>query len=69
MMSPLKYFYISLARKKVTQYQREEMEIEAYLVRLGAVQLLPVIPDFFRPFANDSLRKERKLVIVATRCD
>jgi hypothetical protein len=30
-------------------------EIEAYLVRLCAVQLLPVIPDFCRPFANDSL--------------
>lgn len=30
------------------------MKIEAYLVRLCAVQL-PVIPDFCRPFANDSL--------------
>lgn len=33
----------------------EVMKIEAYLVRLCAVLLLLVIPDFCRPFANDSL--------------
>lgn len=42
--------------RRTTQYQREEMKIEAYLVRLCVVQLLPVIPDFFRPFANGSLQ-------------
>lgn len=36
-------------------YEDTELKIEAYLVRLCVVQLLPVIPDFVHPFANDSL--------------
>lgn len=42
-----------------------ERKIEAYLVRLCAVQLLPVIPDFCRPFANDSLRRSDEIIVIS----